>query len=163
MSEFYIFTQPKHCGKSLKLLEWSEGQAPTTVAGFLTPTQGEDKRKVLYDLQTKTTSPFQEPTGSEATPTVQINSYNLSAAAFSKAEEIYARTEGAAIFVVDEVGPLELQGGGHHNLLLRILGEKKIPKILLVVREGLVEEVSSKYFASESTPRVLENLEGFSV
>jgi len=159
--EVFIYSQPKHSGKSEKLMAWSDLQAPASVAGFLSPTHlTEDKRKVLYDLQTKNTFPFEEREPSSAT--VRVNSYNLVTAAFSHAEEIYDRTEGAAIFVVDEVGPLELQDGGHHNLLVRILGEKKTPSLLLVVREGLVDDVVAKYLQGLA-PHVLESLEGFTV
>jgi nucleoside-triphosphatase THEP1 len=46
--------------------------------------------------------------------------------------------------VVDEIGPLELKGQGFHDVLRELLQKRK-ENIILVVREGLVQQVTEHF------------------
>lgn len=53
--------------------------------------------------------------------------------------------------VLDEIGPLELSGGGWNSWLTKLLKNETSKTIILVVREGLVEKVVRHYGIEEYT------------
>ncbi|MDI6783245.1 MAG: nucleoside-triphosphatase [bacterium] len=64
-----------------------------------------------------------------------------------------ARQKNPQVIIIDEIGPLEIQGKGFRLVLDKILlGEQKIPfHLLVVVRKSLVEEVRLLYPNREFT------------
>lgn len=63
-----------------------------------------------------------------------------------------AELRPAALTIIDEVGPLELAGGGHAEAVERALGSRGT--VLVVVREAL-EEGAAKWLSSKCAPVVL--------
>ena len=50
------------------------------------------------------------------------------------------------VIVIDEIGPMELRGEGFDQILKEILEKRNgTQTVLLVVRDGLAEEVKEKY------------------
>lgn len=56
-----------------------------------------------------------------------------------------ACNQGIDLAVVDEIGPLELQGGGWAQGLRNIV-DSKVPHLLITVRPHLVEQVAATFF-----------------
>ena len=65
-------------------------------------------------------------------------------------EEMYRK----GWLVIDEIGPLELEGGGFCEVLKEILSKRE-GKILLVVRETLLEKVK-EYFRIEEAQLITD-------
>lgn len=111
--------------------------------GILSPRILDGEETVGYsmiDLATNTTHPFAGLSPAE----IAIGKYYISAQAQHLAERILHRAmdEHAVIFV-DEVGQLELEGGGHAAALRRILPSACTP--VLLVRDTLVESVMAAF------------------
>lgn len=79
------------------------------------------------------------------TETLSIGRFVFSAKAFQRAIEVLRsaiNTDGW--LVIDEIGPMELRGEGFAGVFGEILGERK-GKLVVVIREGLVEEVCKEF------------------
>ncbi len=73
--------------------------------------------------------------------------FSINEATFEWARErLLAQAEKCEFLVIDEIGPLELEGGGYHEALveLRKRGDS-IPIILAIMRRELVEKVLERY------------------
>lgn len=135
-----VLTGPVHCGKTTFLERASADWEARGVrcCGFLSPVVTDESGETGYDLLElpgRLRRPYlrrQGPPDAERTgPFVFVP------AALERARAILRRPRGAALLVVDEVGPLELRGGG----LWPDLGEAvRRPEgtALLVVREDIL-------------------------
>ena len=80
--------------------------------------------------------------------TLPIGKYLFSAAAFDWAIQVLERelhNPELETLILDEVGPLELNGLGFDIFLKAALLNSHLPKLLLVVRQELVNKVISHY------------------
>ncbi len=73
--------------------------------------------------------------------------FSINEATFEWARErLLAQAEKCEYLVIDEIGPLELEGGGYHEALVELLNRgEAVPIILPVVRRELVERVLERY------------------
>lgn len=148
-----VYTGPRHAGKTTRLAafcrEWRA--AGRGVDGFLSPSRtvrhGKDEEPAGYDLfeiKTEIVRPFLRR---EGTPDAGLTSgggpggerigpWILLPDGLTRAREIIRRASPDDLLVVDEFGPLELQGGGVRVALDEAL---KTPgrRALVVVREEL--------------------------
>jgi nucleoside-triphosphatase THEP1 len=134
----FILTAPIQSGKTTSLISWSA--ARNDVYGILTPVI--EGKRVFMNAKTKEQFPM-EARGNEET--LVIGRFAFSKAGFDKAIQIIRNAitkEGW--LVIDEIGPLELKGEGFCDVLKEVLALRQ-EKILLVVREGIVEKVK-KFF-----------------
>ncbi len=114
-------------------------QSEVRVGGFLAPRKLEGDETIGYsliDLASNTTHPFAgvEPNG------VRIGRFFVSEEGLAIAERAAstAIAETPVVFI-DEVGRLELEGGGHASTVRRVLAADVLP--VLLVRDELVDEV----------------------
>jgi nucleoside-triphosphatase THEP1 len=129
-----ILTAPIQSGKTTSLINWSV--ARNDVHGILTPVV--NGKRVFMNVQTKEQFPM-EATGEEEKLTV--GKFIFSKAGFEKAAGIIREgIDKKGWLVIDEIGPLELRGEGFCDVLKEVLAKRK-EKIILVVREGMVEKV----------------------
>ena len=135
----FILTAPIQSGKTTTLISWSANR--NDVHGILTPVIG--GKRVFMDAQTKEQFPM-EVTGDEET--LVVGRFVFSKAGFDKAIQIIRNAiNKEGWLVIDEIGPLELKGEGFCDILKEVLFQRN-DKLLLVVREGLVQQVK-KYFS----------------
>lgn len=148
-----ILTGAVHSGKSGALLHWVQEKS---VGGFVTPTINE--KKVLLNVDTKISYPY-EVDGLSA-DAIHIGKYFLDNRAFHIAAAIVedALSNPLEWFVFDEIGKLELAGMGHYHCLKRLLGNWQ-GKLLLVIRDQLVNEVMSTFKLNEATLINKQNLQ----
>ena len=133
-----LYSGPKHVGKTTALQAWAA--ARTDVAGFFTPVV--HSRRYFLDVETGAQFPMEAMDGE---PTLEIGRYRFSAAAFTRAGVILMEAMGRQpILVVDEIGPLELQGKGFAHVV-RALIQHLSGTLVLVVREELLQDVKD-YF-----------------
>jgi nucleoside-triphosphatase THEP1 len=130
----YMLTAPIQTGKTTSLINWSK--EINDVYGILTPVA--DGKRVFMNANTKEQWPM-EANGSEET--VVVGRFIFSKAGFEKAiKEIRDGIAKEGWLIIDEIGPLELRGEGFSEILKEAVSQKK-NKIILVVREGLAEQV----------------------
>lgn len=155
--DVYILSGKVASGKTTNLLDWI---ADKQVGGFVTPVV--HGRRMLYSLSEGKYLPF-ECVDSAADAVEVIGRYRFYKEAFVAMDEILQQAVQQEIpwVIVDEVGPLELKGGGLYNALKRFLHQRKQP-VLLVVREGLVEEVCNKFSIIPKSVLGIEDLKKLS-
>jgi nucleoside-triphosphatase THEP1 len=138
-----ILAGPVRSGKTTALLHWSHGR--NDCGGVLSPDV--DGRRVLQNARTGERIPWQKET-SDNPADVRIGRFVFDAQAFDTAMGwLDAAVADPAIryVVLDEVGPLELAGGGWDAWLRRALPIRPEKELILVVREALVSDVINRY------------------
>lgn len=143
--QIHILSAPKHSGKTTKLTRWSANR--NDVFGILTPI--ENGNRIFIDAHTK--EPFHIEATADETDVLEVGKYRFSKASFDKASGILlaALRQVKGYIIVDEIGPLELQGLGFAATITAMLtDEKNKLQIVIVVREELLEKVMA-YFNLE--------------
>lgn len=153
MKNVIILTGSKRSGKSTAVENWIKRKAGGVV-GILSPEINE--KRYFKSIRTGKEWAME---ASENEESLTIGKYNFSKAAFDKASELLlnaAKNETAELLVIDEVGPLELKNEGFYDTLKSILEmEEGIGSILLVVREGLVNDIRQHFGIAEENSRVM--------
>ena len=135
----YILTAPVQTGKTTSLVNWSAKR--NDVYGILTPIV--DGKRVFMNAHTKEQFPMEAIEGEMEV--LSIGRFVFSKINFDKAiQTIREAIDKKKWLIIDEIGPLELQGRGFHDILREVLLKRK-GNLLLVVREGLAEKVQ-QYF-----------------
>lgn len=125
----YILTGPIQTGKTTALGQWAGNN--THVYGIITPVI--NGVRVFMNVRTGEQWPMEA--GSLNEEILKVGKYNFSRLGFEKAEEVIRSSiEKEGWLVIDEIGPLELNGKGFNQVLKELLAKRK-EKILLVVRE----------------------------
>ena len=113
------------------------------VGGVLAPRILKGEETVGYsmiDLSTNATHPFAGLAPAE----IPIGRYFINQAALDRAKRIIVgASDRASVVVVDEVGRLELKGGGHASAVRHLLASRSVP--VLLVRDTLVETVAQTF------------------
>lgn len=152
-SSIYIFTAPVHSGKTSSLLKWRE--VTPDIYGIFTPVI--QNKRVFMDACTKEV--FEMET-TDVTDSVQIGKFTFSNKGFTKAIEILsaASKNKSGWLVIDEVGPLELKEQGFYTILQDIFSQEGTAlKIILVVREALVDAVIRFFNLSKMNYKIVNN------
>lgn len=142
-----LLTAPIGSGKTTSLIQWSD---ENNVCGILTPVVA--GKRFFMNAATKEQFPMEASGGEE---TLSVGKFVFSKAGFEQAVLIIRdaiHQEGWLI--IDEIGPLELRGEGFHDIVKEVLAKRK-EKIILVVREGLAQQVKD-HFGIEAT--VINNI-----
>ena len=156
----FVLSGPVHSGKTTllkKIAEELKNQG-VRVDGFLSEAvfTGKDRTGYdLLDLQEERPIPLLRITGEEEWQ--RIGSYFFVPSGIEKAEKIILRSGEADICVVDEVGPLELEGRGFWPALERVLLPPST-NFLIVVRETILEGFLD--VLGKTDARVLDMKEG---
>ncbi len=139
-----ILAAPIQTGKTTSLVSWSEERKD--VHGILTPLV--NGKRMFMDVQKRHL--FAMEAAGDEPEVLTIGRFVFSRASFEKANQVILDAlSHHGWLIIDEIGPLELLGNGFHDVLKRVLDTKTNKQnLLLVVREGLVEEVKS-YFGLE--------------
>jgi nucleoside-triphosphatase THEP1/uncharacterized membrane protein (DUF485 family) len=152
-SSVYILTGPIQTGKTTSLINWSK--QGNEVYGILTPVV--DGKRVFMNVSTKEQWPM-EANGNEET--VAVGKFVFSKSGFEKAiSTIHEAIKKDGWLIIDEIGPLELRGEGFAEIVKEALIQKK-NKTILVVREGLAEQVINSFGITDFY--ILHNIEELS-
>jgi nucleoside-triphosphatase THEP1 len=138
-----ILTGQKHSGKTTAIQQWIAGK--DSVAGILSPIIANQRQFQLIPSG----EVFLMESADEQEPAFYIGRYRFSIAAFEKAirHVLTINKESITYLVLDEIGPLEMKGEGFHNLLKQLIHNRHLAayKLLLVIREGMVDEFMNQY------------------
>jgi nucleoside-triphosphatase len=156
---------PVHSGKTTFLAgaaaRWKA--SGLDVGGFLSVLRRDDgcgPGYDLFDLKDGTTLPFLAHKGEPGWPSV--GPWYFFPSVLEKAKAILSRDSGADILVIDEIGPLELGGGGLWPAFEKALEHGA--RCLCVVRDSILDEFRAKIGPPEplvfrhGTPGLLETL-----
>ncbi len=141
LPRLYILTGPVHSGKTSFLaagIGEGLGKGARTL-GYLSPAVWEGGNHAGYDLLPLAegrATPFLRKGPGPGGPA--IGPYHFVPGSLEAALEIIRRAGEGPTLIVDEIGPLELEGGGVWPAVEEALAQRKSPT-LLVIREGLVE------------------------
>ncbi len=128
-------------GKTTTLLNWSKEHH---CAGFLTPDHA--GLRAIYNIAGSETIPFQVADNVTA-PSLQIGRFAFLLSGFDMCYNIVAHgiAQHYATIIIDEIGPLELQGLGHDRLVRDFIQEASPIHWIVVVRTQLREKVVEHY------------------
>jgi nucleoside-triphosphatase len=157
MTNIFILTGPIRSGKTSALLRWAADKK--SIGGILTPDiNGERVFQILPGDQT-----LPMLANSEEEEVIEVGRFRFSKNSFQQAIQTIYRSleEKKKWIVIDEIGPLELRGEGFTDVLREMLRNKERDyKILLVVREGIVEKVIDYFGMNDSKLEIVENEDG---
>jgi nucleoside-triphosphatase THEP1 len=138
-SRVTILSGPIASGKTTALHRYLSSRSP--VAGILTPRQG--TVRVFHDLAGAETFPMLA--SADDPEAVHVGKFRFSKKSFEKAGDILKHLQQyKGTVVIDEIGPLELRGGGFDSALRTVLANPP-RELILVVRESLLSEVTEHY------------------
>ncbi len=133
----FMLTAATGSGKTTSLIKWSEER--NDVYGILTPVV--DGKRMFMNAATKEQFPMEAGGSPASTGILQVGKFIFSKDAFEKAISIIRDAiDKKGWLIIDEIGPLELKGEGFHAVLKEVLAKRK-EKMILVVREGLTDQV----------------------
>lgn len=143
-----LFSRAIRSGKTTELYRWRELQPG--LAGLLAPDL--EGLRYLHLLPGEETLPFQVPNEVDPAPDAieNIGRFRFYRTAFEAAQQHLLRLAAARTtpLVIDEVGPLELGGGGLEPALSQLISQYKHDAdllLVLVVRDTLKETLCQHY------------------
>ncbi|MCK4890306.1 MAG: hypothetical protein KAS97_10270 [Candidatus Aminicenantes bacterium] len=144
-----IFTGPIGSGKTTQLEEWVKTQ--NNIAGILMPVlEGE---RHLYSIYSRKLVPVEIREEASSDEIIKIGKFKFSKKVFDWGnKEILSGFEENNSIIIDEIGPLEMDGKGFALSLKKILGNRKNLSetvLILVVREGMVEQITKHFNINE--------------
>jgi nucleoside-triphosphatase THEP1 len=137
----FILSGPVHSGKT-SFVAGRVGEAlkrGIRPVGYLSPAAWEGGRPEGYDLLSIPGGrclPFLRRSGGDDWQ--RVGPYFLVPETLALAQAVIRGGAGSPLLIVDEIGPLELQGRGVRSAVEELLSRPP-EKLLLVVREGLVD------------------------
>ncbi|RLD27688.1 MAG: hypothetical protein DRI54_00655 [Bacteroidetes bacterium] len=142
MKTIYIFTGPVKSGKSTRLFDWVDKQP--NAAGILSLII--DGKKHLYSISDKKKLCLE----SSKNTAIKVGRYMFDPDVFYWAQKQLTEELNRAkdLLIIDEIGYLELRGEGLEPTLSKIIKKSEKAnniKLLLVVRESLVNQVIEHY------------------
>jgi nucleoside-triphosphatase THEP1 len=137
-----ILTGPVHSGKTTLLQRLADQlkKQNIEVAGFLSLYTEEKDQFIgydLFDLIQGTRTPFIRKEGQKAWQ--RIGPYFFIPESLDHAQNIILRSTKADICVIDEVGPLELEGKGLGPALKKVMPLLR-PEYILVIRDSILDK-----------------------
>ncbi len=142
--KIYILTAPVQTGKTTALINWSATR--NDVYGILTPVVN-GKR---FFMNAHTREQFPMEAAESETDILTVGRFIFSKPGFDKAIQIILDAiNKKGWLVIDEIGPMELRGEGFRDILKEVLAIRK-GKIVLVVRDGLMDKVKEQFITQQA-------------
>ena len=138
-----ILTGPIRSYKTTTLLQWSSHRHD--VGGVLTPDV--DGIRHLYNVKERIFIPWQKEWSTDERDLV-IGRFVFDHAAFQTAIswlDDHIHDAAISTIILDEIGPLELQGKGWDEWLQRSMDQLLTKDVLFVVRQTILEKVIERY------------------
>jgi len=153
----FILSGPIHSGKTTFLQELcaEAERRGRRIEGYLSPAVWEGRRRVgydLWDIRRGTRHPFLRTEGKTGGP--RTGKYFLIPETLDRAREIIRSAAGTGVLVVDELGSLELDGGGVWPAFEAVM-DRPPDRMLLVIRDSLLDPFRRRIRGGDSA-RLLE-------
>ena len=145
MKKVFILTGPVHTGKTTRLMHWAASQ--NKIDGIFQPII--DEKRFIYNIATRTLKMLEVPSYTGDEKVIKIGNYRFSKEVFEWAQNVLLDCKGKKLewLIIDEIGPLELEGKGLEPAITKIFmeGEKFSGKILCVVRDSMIDKFVEYY------------------
>lgn len=142
MSKISILTGEIRTGKTTRLMQWAASQK--NVDGIFQPMI--DEKRFVYHIGSRTLKPLET---TETDDITSIGRYNFSNKTFLWSQNILNECASKKLdwIIVDEIGPLELEGKGLEPAVSKLFLEldKIQAQILCVVRDSILEKFIEHY------------------
>ena len=142
MKNIHILTGKIKSGKTTRLMLWASSQK--NIDGILQPVI--EGKRFIYHLGSKTLKQLEIADEANA---VQIGNYKFSGTVFSWSQNVIVSCLQKDLdwLVIDEIGPLELEGKGLEPAITQIFSERDNFRgnILCVVRNSILEKFIQHY------------------
>lgn len=142
MNNIFILTGKIQTGKTTRLMLWAISQK--NIDGILQPII--DGKRFIYHIRSRSLKPLETESKENI---ISIGKYNFSNETFDWSKQILndALISNNEWIIIDEIGPLELNGKGLEPTISRIIDikDKLESKILFVVREEILDKFVGRY------------------
>lgn len=142
MKNIHILTGGIKSGKTTRLMLWASSRK--NIDGILQPVI--EEKRFIYHLGSKTLKQLEIADEANA---VQIGNYKFSGTVFSWSQNVIVSCfqQNLDWLVIDEIGPLELEGKGLEPAITKIISERNdfCGNILCVVRDSILEKFIQHY------------------
>lgn len=142
MGKILIYSGEVHTGKTTSLLRWCADKK--NIDGIFQPVI--EEKRFIYHLGSRTLKRLEVDSIENVT---LIGKYKFDNSTFEWAQKVLLDSfnQNLELLIIDEIGPLELEGKGLEPALSFLMKNRKnfAGKILLVIRNSILEEVIKKY------------------
>ena len=149
MSKIQILTGPIHSGKTTKLMQWAASKK--NIDGVLQPVI--DEKRFVYHIGSRTLKILEFTETRPENELIKIGKYQFRKSVFDWTQNILidCLDKNLDWLIIDEIGPLELEGKGLELAISKIFSksEKLNGNVLCVVRNSILEKFV-KYYRLES-------------
>jgi nucleoside-triphosphatase THEP1 len=153
MNQVTILTNDIRSGKSSALANLFKEHK--SACGCITPYV--DQQKIMVLLSSKIVLPYELNNSDKADyPIVEVGRFILNKKCFQLVyKEVSDHAPQSEWVVLDEVGKLELADAGHSRILWQLLQSGEFRKLLLVVRQSLLESVYAHFRLDRYAPIII--------
>ncbi len=148
--KIFIVTGQVHSGKTTRLMHWSASQKK--IDGIFQPVI--DDKRFIYHIASRTLKSLEVNASAKDEHTIRIGNYRFSKDTFEWTGKILLDSISKDLewLVIDEIGPLELDGNGLEPAVSSILDEREnvSAKIVCVVREEIFQKFIDYYKLRDS-------------
>lgn len=147
-----LITGPINCGKTTTIAKWITEHPTVSCSGFLTPKiNGVRTFKLLPE---NTTISMDVENDMEAF--IEVGKYKFSQRSFDLvAQKTLDKSKSeSSLIIIDEIGPLELNGKGFNTLFSNLLLQSN--NMIVIVRNSIVEDVIDTYKLSNHSLSIME-------
>ena len=162
IKKIHILTGEIKSGKTTKLMQWTAGKK--NIDGILQPVI--DEKRFIYHIGSRTLKILEDLESKHENELVTIGKYKFRKSVFDWAQNILIDCIDKKLdwIIIDEIGPLELEGKGLEPGISNIfkLVDNLNGNILCVVRDSILEEFIEHYnlqFKFQLFELPLKNLE----
>ena len=160
MNSTFILSGSVHSGKTTRLIKWLKDK--NNVQGIISPIL--DGKRYLVNIQSDEKRKLEIDSFSSKENVTKVGKYIFDQSVFDWACKIILDTikSNPDWLIIDEVGPLELQGDGLAKAVNKVLSNKNIlvgTNLVLVVRDSLMTDFLNHYNLSENDFKYLKILD----
>ncbi|MBI1936618.1 MAG: hypothetical protein HYS25_00690 [Ignavibacteriales bacterium] len=145
MKKICILNGPRQSGKTTRLMQWAADKK--NIDGIFQPVI--EGKRFIYHISSKSLKLLEAHKQTSSDKIVSVGKFQFNKDVFEWAKNILdeALRNNFDWLIVDEVGPLELDGKGLEPVITKIINEREsFPgKILFVVREDLLKNFLEHY------------------
>ncbi len=156
MKAIFIISGPVHSGKTTGLLSWLKNK--NNLYGIFSPVI--DGKRYLLDINSNEKRILEVSGKEDQKDVITVGKYKFDKSVFEWGCEVIADSieENPEWIVIDEVGPLELQGEGLAKAINKVFSHQNIfvrTNLVLVVRDYLMTDFLNHYNLSEKDIKLL--------
>ncbi len=149
MKNLFILTGPINSGKTTKLMQWAAAQK--NIDGIFQPVI--DEKRFIYHISSRTLKILEAKKTVPENELVIIGRYQFRKSVFNWAKNVLTDCLDRKLdwLIIDEIGPLELEGKGLEPTVSKIFNEidKLNGNVLCVVRDSLFDQFVKHYNLEE--------------